>query len=196
MECPPRLSPAATRQSPTQHTDLPPVLPVQGPPARAVVSPSHRRTYLPDVSHTPHAVRAPGIGRSTPRRPRDLPDRPRRRHSTPSSRTDPRRAVPPPRHPRKVLRAQDLGGGGGEGGRKGGAEGGERDEEGLRGGRTAVGPPAGSFPPHAKPMRTDADWRRQSGRGYPIAALGFPVDGVDRPAIRRRRERYSDAGSR
>ena len=78
----------------------------------------------------------------------------------------------------------------GESGKGGGKD------EGLRGGRIAVGPPAGSFPPHAKSVGTDADFGRQSGRGLPTAALGFPVDGVDRPDIRRRREHYPGVGLR
>lgn len=90
--------------------------------------------------------------------------------------------------------AAARGGGKGKGG--GSGKGGGRDEDGLRGTRVAVGPPAGSFSSHAKPVGTDADCGRQSGRGLPMAELGSPADGVDRPDIRRRREHYSAAGSR
>lgn len=97
---------------------------------------------------------------------------------------------------RKISAAAAAARGGGEGKSGGSGKEGGRDEEGLRGSHIAVGPPAGSFPPHAKPLGTDADCGRQSGRQLPMAALGFPADGVDRPGIRGRREHHSAAGSR
>ena len=40
--------------------------------------------------------------------------------------------------------------------------------------RIAVGPPAGSFSPHAKPVGTDADCGRQSGRETPDSSARLP----------------------
>ena len=170
---------------------------------RVVVSSSRRYTAArtSPLSHTPLTPSEPPASGEAPRVDGGtLPTGHTRPHSTPSPRTDIRRAPPPPRHSRKIPRARDLGGDGGEGGR-GREE--RRDCEGER-----------------KRRRRPTRWphRRRTTRGLvlaacktggnrrrlettkrqrlPIAALGFPVDGVDRPDIRGRREHYSDAGSR